>query len=65
MLHVPPAVSRRGGGLVLTEGDRASNLIKSRLHDPKGPEAPFEPALVCGILGKVDEDDEDSSGHMW
>lgn len=46
-------------------GDRASNPIKSRLHDPKGPEASCEPALACGMLGKVDEDDEDTSGQMW
>lgn len=65
MLHIPLAVSGREGGLVISEGDRASNPMKSRLHDPKGPEASCEPALACGMLGKVDEDDEDTSGHMW
>lgn len=39
--------------------------MKSRPHNPKGPEAPCQPALACAVLGEVDKVDEDSFGHIW
>lgn len=62
VLHTPAAVSGKGGGLLISEGNRARDLMKSRLRDPRRSEAPCEPVLACGMLGKVDEDYEDSSG---
>lgn len=38
--------------------------MNSRCPNPRGSEAPCEPALVRGVLEKVDEDDEDALAHV-
>lgn len=65
MFYILSVVRGRGGGLVILEGDRGSNLMKLRFYNLKGLEVFCESVLVYRILEKVDEDDEDSFGYVW
>lgn len=49
----------------MSEGARANDLMTGSPPNLKGPEAPWKPALVRGMLEKAAEGHEGRSGSVW